>query len=76
LPEKAEKNINISLIGLNSVICKAPFGDQVAKKERPCGLKLLGNGLARYGQKMCRRFSAEKEINAQGLEQLQALLSL
>lgn len=31
LPKESEKNINISLIGLNSVVCQALLGDQVAK---------------------------------------------
>lgn len=72
LSQKTEKNINIGLIGLNGIICKAPFGDQVAEKKRPCCLKLLGNGLTRDGQKMCCRFSTKKGSNAQGLRKLQA----
>jgi hypothetical protein len=31
LPKESEKNINISLIGLNSIVCQALLGDQVAK---------------------------------------------
>ncbi len=32
LPEKMKKDINIRLIGLNGIVCKAPFCDQVAEK--------------------------------------------
>ena len=55
LPKESEKNINVSVIGLNSVVCQALLCDQVAKIKRSCRDELLGECARRCDQVMSRR---------------------
>ena len=60
LSKESEKNINISMIGLDSVVCQALLCDQVAKIKRSCRDELLREGARRGDQVMCRRGYQER----------------
>ena len=74
LSKKNKKEIDISLVGLNGVVGKTFFSDQIADVERSCGYKLRGEGLAGEGQMMCCRLLRQERIKRLGRERLQALL--
>ena len=66
LAKKDKKKIDIRLVGLNGVVGKAFFGDQIADEERSCGYKLRGNGLAGKGQRCAAGFCTKRGLSAWG----------
>jgi hypothetical protein len=66
LSKKDEKKINVSLVGLNGVVGKPFFGDQIADVERSCGYKRRGERLAGEGQMMCCRLLRQERIKRLG----------
>ena len=66
LSKKDKKEIDISLVGLNGVVGKAFFSDQIADKKRSCGYKLRGDGLWGEGQMMCWRLLCQERIKRLG----------
>jgi hypothetical protein len=74
LSKKDKKKVDIRLIGLDGIVGKAFFSDQIADEERSCGYKLRGNGFSGEGQMMCCRLLRQERIKRLGRERLQALL--
>ena len=66
LSKKDKKEIDISLVGLNGVVGKAFFSDQIADVERSCGYKLRVNGFSGEGQMMCCRLLRQERIQRLG----------
>ena len=66
LSKKDKEKIDISLVGLNGVVGKALFGDQVADEKRFCGYKLRGNGFSGEGQMMCCRLLRQERVKRLG----------
>jgi len=50
LQEKNKKEMNICVVGLNSIFCKAFFSDQIMKKDLFCRNKLLWEGFSGDGR--------------------------
>ncbi len=74
LSKKDKKKVDISLVGLNGVVGKAFFSDQIADEERSCGYKLRGDGFSGEGQVMCWRLLRQERIKRLGRYLLQASL--
>jgi hypothetical protein len=66
LSKKGKKKIDVSLVGLNGVVGKAFFGDQIAEVDRSCGYKLRGDGFSGEGQVMCCRLLRQERIKRLG----------